>query len=123
MIARLFSLLVLLAGAANAQAQNMPGSGTQVVPGTGTIAVPLPKPSARDLEIQRRQEEYARKADEEEKAREIEAFRNSPQRAPMCAGYENFLRDAAAGKFRDQPAADLKQAVDATRKYRDQLCR
>jgi hypothetical protein len=125
MIARVLLLFVLLTGTAGAQV----GSGAQAIPGGTGLSVPLPKPSARDLEIQRRQEEYARKTDEEREAKERAAYRNSPQGADHCRRVEQDVRDAQQGFLREQrgtrqmDAAEQREMVEALTAQRDRICR
>jgi environmental stress-induced protein Ves len=95
-------------------------SAATAVPGGPKATVPLPPPSARDLEIQRRQQEYADRADREQEEKERAAMRNSAAGIYYCQQLEQAIQRA------QQPSVTEEQRVAALKELgalREKNCR
>ena len=130
--------LAVAAGIASAQVQpadsvTYPGSGNSAataVPGGSQGTVPLPPPSARDLEIRRLQQEYSDRVDRERDEKERAAMRNTPAGIYYCQQVEQSIQKAQSGPLprydrpgayatEDERKAFLKEMLD----LREKNCR
>jgi len=72
-------------------------SASTAVPGGRQLDVPLPPPSQRDLDIRRKQQEYADREDREREERERAALPNSAAGIYYCQQLEQTIQKAQSG--------------------------